>query len=164
MNREPSFARRTGEGARPHTNLPTQAVATQTSIPRFGYARFREWVHSRAAGSRTSRTTVTRASFTILCRTSKNSLPASVQLRWGSPINARKAKNYFGGSDRVHRSARLGGRRRQWFEGGEDCSFDQAAGYRVCGAGDDHAGAHSLARPLFIARSAGRARDGAARG
>src|SRR5260370_41486782 len=106
---------------------------------------FREWVDSRALDLCSSRTTGARTSFTILAELQKTVVPASALLRWGSPIYARKAENYFGRSDRVRRSARLGGRRGWRFEGGAggDCCFDQAAAARIPCPRLDHAGAYS---------------------
>ena len=71
------------------------------------------------------------------------------------------AENYFGFSGGVCEPAWVGGWRSRGFEGGEERAFGEAAGGGVCGAGDDHAGAYSLARALFVARSCWR---GAGRG
>ena len=81
------------------------------------------------------------------------------------PVYARNAENHFGLSGGVREPAGVGrGRSRCGrCEGCEECAFGEAAGPGLCGAGDDHAGAHSLARALSVARSAGRPRDRPAR-
>src|ERR1700739_2347858 len=117
--------------------------------------------------TRLSTSHITRAtpSFTIHSELQRKKSPAGAPLCWGRYlIYATNAESHFGLCDFVFLPALICGGRSRRFEGGKERAFGEAARASVCGAGDDYARTHTVARALFVARSAGGARDGTTRG